>query len=133
MYKVASRNHQTVLHRGHLADWQTGQERLTLQDEYELLKSGNRALEVRIKTGANAAEKRRLGEQKLAMQNRAVELKKLLFADRPKKERKNLNDFIVDAAREAVNKFEWQRILATARTNYDAAEAATATAAGEEL
>ena len=67
------------------------------------------------------------------MQNRAVELKKLLFTDRPKKERKNLNDFIVDAAREAVNKFEWQRILATARTNYDAAEAATATAAGEEL
>jgi hypothetical protein len=118
MYKVASASRQSALHRGRLADWQNGVEHLTPAQELEQLKSSHHILEDRIKNTTDEFERRKLGREKLALQDRSKELKAQLgFAPnvRNHQEAQTFEKYLVDATKAVVSKVQWGMISNMAR------------------
>lgn len=77
MYKVASDKKQRVLHHGSLRDWVHGEEKLSLDEQLDLARSGIRVLDARIQATSDPATKKELGLQKLQMQDELSKMKKL--------------------------------------------------------
>lgn len=76
MYKVSSDKKQAALHHGRLSDWVNGEERLSEDDRRKQLQQSVKMLEDRIKaTSPGSPERKRLGLEKLAVQDQLKELR----------------------------------------------------------
>jgi hypothetical protein len=116
MYKVASDRRQTSLHRGTVADWVNGEERLTAAQRLEQMKEGVRILEDRCKS-AIGDERKRLGIEKLALQHELTAFKKAMGM--VNLARRDFPDLFRDVAREMLPKKQYEMIYNAAVREYD--------------
>jgi len=107
MYKIASDKRQTVLHRGRPNNWVNGQEQLSPEEGLRLLKNGLHVLEDRIKK-AMPWEKRKLGREKIKLQNEIVAFRAANGLLRPRHNTDDLHHLFIEVAREMLSKVQFE-------------------------
>lgn len=108
MYKVASANRQSALHRGRLSDWANGVEYQTLEQRLRQAKEGARIIEQRINAARSEAERIELGAQKFVIQNEVTALKRAMHPIQLARE--PLGEAFMSMARQMLPKVQFEMI-----------------------
>ena len=117
MYKIASKNAQTAKDRGRLADWVTGQQRLTDEERRQSLVDHAKWLKAQCAAATDKALKRELGQQIHLVETE-------INGIRPKRKNPGIAHYFIEAVKESVSKFEYDRLMRRAAEMQKAAEEA---------
>jgi hypothetical protein len=112
MYKISSDKKQTALHRGKITDWMNGKENLSIKDQFELMKRGIQIFESRLLRETDKEERKRLGLEKLALQNELTKFRKLNRIEQDSRD--GLAGAFIRVAKEMLGKTQYELILRAA-------------------
>ena len=120
MYKIASDKRQSALHRGSIADWASGEEHITILQEYDAMCRRDKQFDEQMHAvPVGSEERQRLGKERAALQVRIKEMKNAVKVAGLYKARGNVPECFVEVAKEMLVPGQFKAMWAAAERRRD--------------